>query len=67
MVVFLCGIAETVMEMWIEVGLFVELCGKEKIRGKWATIASGCVGLVNFIIGVIINIRVLHEIGRAHV
>ncbi len=62
MVVFLCGIAETVMEMWIEVGLFVELCGKEKIRGKWATIASGCVGLVNFIIGVIINIRVLHDL-----
>lgn len=30
-----CGVLETFIELALSVGMFVEICGKEKLRGDW--------------------------------
>ena len=35
-----CGVLETFIELALSVGMFVEICGKEKLRGRLARIAA---------------------------
>ena len=35
-----CGVLETFIELALSVGMFVEICGKEKLRGRLARTAA---------------------------
>ena len=35
-----CGVLETFIELALSVGMFIEICGKEKCRGRLARIAA---------------------------
>ena len=35
-----CGVLETFIELALSVGMFIEICGKEKLRGRLARIAA---------------------------
>ena len=55
-----CGVLETFIELALSVGMFVEICGKEKLRGRLARTAAVVV------LGVYLFVA-LPKIGRAHV
>lgn len=54
-----CGVLETFMELSFSVGMFVELCGREKLRGKLARVLAGMVLIVYIAIALQTNIKLL--------
>ena len=54
-----CGVLETFMELSFSVGMFVELCGREKLRGKLARVLAGMVLLMYAAIALQTNITLL--------
>lgn len=54
-----CGVLETFMELAFSVGMFVELCGKEKYRGKLARVLAGMVLLMYATVALQTNITLL--------
>ena len=54
-----CGVLETFMELAFSVGMFVELCGREKLRGGLAKALAGVVLLVYIVLALHTNIILL--------
>ncbi|MDE5696151.1 MAG: ATP-binding protein [Lachnospiraceae bacterium] len=54
-----CGVLETFMELLFSVGMFVELCGRKKLRGKLARVLAGMVLVVYIAIALSTNIILL--------
>lgn len=54
-----CGVLETFMELAFSVGMFVELCGREKLRGGLAKALAGVVLLVYSVLALHTNIILL--------
>ena len=54
-----CGVLETFMELAFSVGMFVELCGREKLRGGLAKVLAGVVLLVYIVLALHTNIILL--------
>lgn len=57
-----CGVLETFMELAFSVGMFVELCGRDKLRGSLAKVLAGMVLLVYIALALHTNIILLQSL-----
>ncbi len=57
-----CGVLETFMELAFSVGMFVELCGRDKLRGRLAEVLAGMVLLVYIALALHTNIILLQSL-----
>ena len=54
-----CGVLETFMELAFSVGMFVELCGRDKLRGRLARVLAGMILAVYVVAALPANIILL--------
>ncbi len=54
-----CGVLETFMELAFSVGMFVELCGRDKLGGRLARVLAGMILAVYVVAALPANIILL--------